>query len=140
MADRFLSVTAGVIACAGRVLVCQRRFDGLHPGKWEFPGGKVEAGEDLAACLRRELEEELGIDATVGRVLWRTQHRYPKRDPIELTFLLVPRYARAIVNRVFAAVEWVAMGDLAAVDFLDGDREFVEQLASGRVRWDGAGK
>jgi 8-oxo-dGTP diphosphatase len=138
MAGGVLSVTAGVIARAGRVLVCRRVLAGHHPGKWEFPGGKVEPGEDLATCLRRELEEELGIDAVVGRVLWRTRHRYPDRPPIELTFLLIPRYARTIENRVFAAIEWVAIADLAAVDFLDGDREFVEQLVSGQVRVDGS--
>src|SRR5262245_26536862 len=117
-------VTAGVIIRAGQVLVCQRSASGHHPGKWEFPGGKVEPGEDLAACMRRELEEELGIDATVGRVLWRTHHQYPTRDPIELTFLLVPHYQRAIANRVFAAMAWVRIADLTSVDFLDGDREF----------------
>jgi 8-oxo-dGTP diphosphatase len=134
VADTVVHVTAGVIARAARVLVCQRAFDGHHPGKWEFPGGKVEPGEDLASCLRRELEEELGIDATVGRVLWRTHHQYPNRTPIELTFLLIPHYAGVPENRVFAALAWVSIDDLAAVDFLDGDREFVRQLARGRVR------
>ena len=129
-------VTAGVIPDAGHVLLCQRPLGGHHPGKWEFPGGKLEPGEDLAACMRRELAEELGIDATVGRVLWQTRHQYPTRDPIELTFFLIPHYAQAIRNREFAAIAWVSIGDLASVDFLDGDREFVAQLATGRVRLD----
>ena len=136
MAEPVIHVTAGVIPDARRVLVCQRPLGGHHPGKWEFPGGKVEPGEDLAACIRRELEEELGIDATVGRVLWRTHHQYPTRDPIELTFFLISQHRRAIANRVFAAIEWVPIAALAAVDFLDGDREFVGQLVSGRVRLD----
>jgi 8-oxo-dGTP diphosphatase len=122
-----IHVTAGVIARAGRVLVCQRPFDGHHPGKWEFPGGKMEPGEDLATCMRRELEEELGIAATVGRVLWQTRHHYP-------------HYAGVLVNRIFAAIAWVSMGDLATIDFLDGDREFVAQLAGGRVCLDQADK
>src|SRR5262245_29985498 len=124
-----VQVAAGVIVRDGRVLVCQRPLDGFHPGKWEFPGGKAEPDEDLVACMRRELEEELGIVATVGRVLGRTRHQYPGRTPIELTFFLIPAYERTPVNRVFAAITWVPITDLAAVDFLDGDREFVAQLA-----------
>jgi mutator protein MutT len=131
-----LQVTAGVIAHDGRVLVCQRPLGGDHPGKWEFPGGKVEPGEDLAACIRRELQEELGIDATVGRALWQSHHHYPGRDPIVLTFFLIPHYERVPTNRVFAAMAWVRVGDLPSIDLLDGDREFVAQLASGRVRLD----
>jgi len=126
-------VTAGVIARDGRVLVCQRRLDGHHPGKWEFPGGKVEPGEDLAVCMRRELAEELGIDAAVGRALWQTRHHYPARAPIELTFFLIPHYAGTLANRVFAAIEWAPVSALSRVDFLDGDREFVNQLVSGAV-------
>ena len=131
---KLIEVTAGVIPHDGRVLVCQRPPGGHHPGKWEFPGGKLEPGEYLAACMRRELEEELGIEATVGPVLWQTRHQYPNRSPIELTFFLIPHYERAIANRVFAATEWVLIDGLASVDFLDGDREFLAQLASGRVR------
>lgn len=129
-----IAVTAGVIVRGDRVLICQRAPGGHHPGKWEFPGGKREAGEDLPACLRRELQEELGIEATVGPVLWTTRHRYPGRDVIELTFFHVPAYTGPVTNRQFAAVAWVRPVDLAAVDFLDGDRAFVGHLVSGRIR------
>ena len=132
--EELIHVTAGVIARGGRVLVCQRPPGGHHPDKWEFPGGKLEPGEDLAACMRRELAEELDIEATVGPVLWETHHQYPNRNPIELTFFLIPQYERVIANRVFAAIAWLPLADLPSVDFLDGDREFVAQLASGRVR------
>jgi len=127
-----VEVTAGVIARDGRVLICQRRLDGHHPGKWEFPGGKVEPGESVDACMRRELEEELGIDATVGPVMWTTRYRYPGRDPIVITFFRIPRYAGSIVNRVFAAVDWISIAELASVDFLEGDREFVDRLVRGQ--------
>jgi 8-oxo-dGTP diphosphatase len=62
-------VTAGVIADQGRVLMAQRPLGAREGGKWEFPGGKVEAGEDPRACLKRELREELGITAEVQQVL-----------------------------------------------------------------------
>lgn len=61
-------VTAAVIIEDNLLLMAQRS-DGHEAGKWEFPGGKVELGEDPRACLRRELKEELGIDAGVGQVL-----------------------------------------------------------------------
>ncbi len=133
-ADRLVQVTAGVIVHDGTVLVCQRPPGGHHPGKWEFPGGKVESGESLEAGMRRELQEELGIDAVVGPVLWRTQHQYPGRDPFVLTFFAIPSYTGTLTNRCFAAIRWVAVTALDQVNFLEGDREFVAQLRSGRVR------
>jgi putative transposase len=134
MADRFIQVTAGVIARAGTVLVCQRPAGGHHPGKWEFPGGKVEPGESLEDGMRRELREELAIEAEVGAVLWRTAHQYPGRDPFVLTFFAIPQCGGAISNRCFTEIRWVAVGDLGGLDFLDGDRDFIALLQSGRVR------
>src|SRR6185369_13031126 len=99
-----LHVAAGVIVRDDRVLVCQRPPGGHHPGKWEFPGRKVEPGEELTAGMRRELDEELGIDAVVGRVLWRTRHHYAQREPIEITFFCIPSYSDTLTNRVFAGI------------------------------------
>ncbi len=128
-----VQVTAGVIARAGRVLVCQRLPDDHHPGKWEFPGGKVEAGETLEAGLRRELHEELRIDATIGRVLWRTEHRYAGRPPFALTFFLVEEYAGTPLSRAFAAMQWALLAELGGFDFLEADRGFVAALSRGDV-------
>jgi len=133
MADGFVQVTAGVIAHDATVLVCQRAAGGHHPGKWEFPGGKVEPGESLEAGMQRELQEELGIEAEVGAVLWRTVHQYPGRAPFTLTFFAIPRYRGALTNRCFADVRWVPVSELAALDVLEGDREFIAQLHAGRV-------
>ncbi len=133
MSAALISVTAGVIRRAGTVLACQRAPGGHHPGKWEFPGGKAEAGESLEAGLRRELQEELGIDAVIGPVLWRTRYQYAGRDPFELTFLLVPDYTGIITNRVFAALRWVPVRRLSELDFLEGDREFVGLLGRGKI-------
>ncbi len=128
-----VQVTAGVIARAGRVLICQRLPDGHHPGKWEFPGGKVEAGETLEAGLRRELHEELGIDATIGRVLWRAEHQYAGRPRFALTFFLVEEYAGTPTNRAFAAIQWAPLAELGGFDFLEADRGFVAALGRGDV-------
>ncbi len=133
MADGCIEVVAGVIARGRNVLICQRPPGGHHPGKWEFPGGKLEIGESLPDALRRELKEELGIDAVPGPVLWHTQHRYPGRPCVALSFLLVTDYAGALTNRMFAAVRWVGLDTLHDYDFLEADREFVAQIESGRI-------
>ena len=59
-------VVAAVVQERGRILIAQRKSTRSHPGKWEFPGGKVEPDETPRAALRRELREELGIEAEIG--------------------------------------------------------------------------
>src|SRR3954467_10462132 len=79
-------VTAAVVERDGCFLVT-RRQKGVHlEGYWEFPGGKCEAGESLPDCLRRELQEELGVDAAVGHEIFTVTHHYPARS-VELHFL-----------------------------------------------------
>jgi 8-oxo-dGTP diphosphatase len=133
MADP-IHVSAGIIVQNGRVLVCQRRPEQAHGGKWEFPGGKREAGESIAACLRRELREELGIEAEIGAEVWRTEYAYADREPILLVFLAVPAYRGALENRVFAALRWVEVSQLEQLDFLAADHELIVRLRSGQIR------
>lgn len=120
-------VVAGVIPRGGAVLACRRRGDGAHPWKWEFPGGKREPAESLADCLRRELREELDIEAEVGCELWRNRHVYPD-GAVELFFFLVPSFRREITNRAFAEIRWVPVGELSSLDFLAADRPLCERI------------
>src|ERR671927_100890 len=76
-------VVAGILLKQDRVLICQRKPGGAFPLKWEFPGGKVEPGEDLVAALERELEEELGIRIERPRELRRYRHRYENGFEVE---------------------------------------------------------
>src|SRR5262245_48911718 len=99
-----LEVAAGVITRGDTVLVCQRKPDGSHPLKWEFPGGKRQPGESLAACLRRELHEELAIDAVIGDELWRTRHYYQVDRAVDLFFFTISLFNGEPCNRVFADV------------------------------------
>jgi 8-oxo-dGTP diphosphatase len=133
MAEQHIEVVAGVLVRGDCVLACQRPPGGHHPGKWEFPGGKVEAGESLQQALQRELREELSIDVTVGPALWRAEHQYPGRQRFTLTFFLVSGYAGTITNEAFASVRWVPFGALHEYDFLEGDREFIRQIESGAI-------
>ena len=71
-----LTVTAGIMVRGDRVLIARRPPEGLLGGMWEFPGGTLQAGEDLPACLRRELDEELGIQVEVGEAFGVYQHAY----------------------------------------------------------------
>ena len=133
MADCLIQVTAGVIAQRGRVLVCQRPAGGHHPGKWEFPGGKVEPGENLPDGMRRELQEELGIAAEIGTALWCSKYQYPGRAPFTLPFFAIRAYRGTVTNHCFADMRWVPVAALSALDFLEGDREFITRVQSGGV-------
>jgi len=126
-----VQVAAGLLVRGATVLACQRPADQPHPGKWEFPGGKREAGETLAECLRRELREELGIEAEIGSIIWRTRHTYPGREPVALTFFAVPAFRGVLRNRVFAATRWVEITELVQLDFLEADRELIALLSRG---------
>jgi 8-oxo-dGTP diphosphatase len=132
-----VEVTAAVIVRDQTVLVCQRPAGGHHPGQWEFPGGKVETGETRAAGMRRELREELGIEAEIGAVLWRTEHQYPGRPPFALTFYAIQRYGGTIANRCFADMRWLPLTALGTLEFLEGDRAFIAQLEAGAIRLPG---
>ncbi len=81
-----LLVAAGVVRRGERVLLTRRPETSHLGGYWEFPGGKVEPGEDPREALRRELEEECGLEVEVGRALEVVFHRYPERDVLLLLF------------------------------------------------------
>jgi 8-oxo-dGTP diphosphatase len=128
-----VQVVAGVLERDGRLLICQRHARDRYALKWEFPGGKVEPGEDPRAALARELKEELAIEAAVGEELLRYEYCYPQRTPILLMFFRVEGYQGELRNRQFAAVEWETPARLAEYDFVEGDRQFVARLAGGEV-------
>lgn len=126
-------VTAGILTDGESLLICQRRAGGRFGMKWEFPGGKVEAGETPEACLRRELAEELGIQAEVGPEVYRIEHRYPNGFAVRLLFFRVLRFSGEVSNRVFERMVWARREDLAAYDFLEADRELVQRMARGEI-------
>ena len=122
-------VVAAVIERDGCILIGQRSAGKAHPLKWEFPGGKVESGEEARDALARELAEELEIRAVIGPEIRRYEYQYPGRPPILLIFFKVDRYTGEPRNLVFERIAWVVPCDLPSYDFLDGDVEFVRALA-----------
>jgi 8-oxo-dGTP diphosphatase len=133
-----LTVVAGLILRDSKILVCQRRHDDTHSMQWEFPGGKIEPGETPQAALARELHEELGIEAKIGRELFRSRHRYRESNPeLQLIFFqaMVDR-AVELQNLVFEGFEWAAPSALPKYHFLQADQEFVALLASHAIPLD----
>jgi 8-oxo-dGTP diphosphatase len=126
-------VVAALILRDGKLLVCQRTRHQTMPLKWEFPGGKIEEGEQPRAALRRELDEELGIHATIGDELARIQHEYPNGGMVELRFYVVREYVGELENRIFKDMQWAAPKDLPKFDFLEADLTLVNDLAAGRL-------
>jgi 8-oxo-dGTP diphosphatase len=126
-------VVAGVILQDGKILVCQRTRHQTMPMKWEFPGGKIEEGEQPRDALRRELEEELGIDATIGDEIARIKHEYKGGSSVELRFYLVQEYHGTIENRIFKDLQWTEPQNLPSFDFLEADLTLVNDLAAGKL-------
>lgn len=126
-------VVAGLIVQEGKVLVCQRTRHQTMPLKWEFPGGKIEEGEQPRDALRRELDEELGITATVGDELARIQHEYPNGAMVELRFFVVREFQKELENRIFKDIQWASPKDLPKYDFLEADLTLVKDLAAGKL-------
>jgi len=126
-------VVAALIAKDGKLLVCQRTRHQTMPLKWEFPGGKIEEKEQPRDALRRELEEELGILATIGDEVARIQHEYPNGGMVELRFFIVREYQREIENRIFKDIQWAKPKDLPGFDFLEADATLVRDLAAGKL-------
>lgn len=128
-----ITVTAGILTDGDRVLICQRPATAGFALKWEFPGGKVEDGETPEGCLRRELREELAIEAEVGPEIHRTEHRYPNGFAVRLLFFRVDRFTGTPSNLDFERIGWVRRDELPGYDFLEADRELVDRIARGEI-------
>lgn len=124
-------VVAAVIERGERILIGQRRAGAKHALKWEFPGGKVEAGEEPRAALERELREELAIEARIGDEIESYEFRYAGADRVtQLVFFRVTEFRGEPRNLDFAQIVWEPVAALAGYDFLEGDVEFVRRLAA----------
>ncbi len=115
------------------VLICQRKADQPMSLKWEFPGGKIEAGESSEDALVRELNEELGISAVIGRRVVRIRHKYRNGGAIDLQFFVVREFGGTLENRIFNDMRWAPLGALPGYDFLAADLGLIRDLSEGKL-------
>lgn len=126
-------VAAALIVRSGQVLIGQRRADQPMAMQWEFPGGKIEAGESPEQALARELREELGIEASVGARVTRIRHNYRHGGAVDLQFFTVNEFSGEIENRIYHQVRWVRLEELPQYEFLAADRGLIRDLAAGKL-------
>ena len=121
-----LVVAAAVIVRNDSYLVT-RRQRGVHlEGLWEFPGGKCDTGESLAACLERELREELNVEARIGNEIHVVTHRYDDRV-VELHFIACDLTGDP-QPQLGQEMRWVSRGDLQTLEFPPADAELIRML------------
>lgn len=119
-----IRVAAAVIEHNGMVRIFRRGGNDSYTGKWEFPGGKANPGEELREALLRELKEELAVDSVIGRTLDHYRYQYQKRGPIDLTFFEVRLIGEPTLLE-HTAEAWVHPSELPAYDLMNADMQFV---------------
>jgi 8-oxo-dGTP diphosphatase len=127
-----VQVTAAIIANDGKILIAQRPPGDRLAGLWEFPGGKIEAGETPEQCLKRELWEELEMDAVIGNYLGSSIYHY---DHISVELMAYRAFLKNSAYRLVSqqACRWVRPDQLADVSFTPADLPFVQRLAGGQI-------
>ena len=133
--EMILEVVAAVIERPDRrLLIGQRRAHDTSPLKWEFPGGKVEAGESPGQALARELREELGVGLRRAAHIGTIEYQYPNRGPLKISFFAAEVEPGELRPRAFQQIAWVLPRELAAYDFLPANERLVALLATGRIK------
>ena len=125
---KHFDVAAGILRDnAGRVLITERLCTGPFNGLWEFPGGKINAGETAQAALVRELAEEIDIEVTQYSSFMRLRHEYDDRI-VTIEFFLVSDWNRGPKGREGQALRWVLKDALDAAELLPADVPVIEAL------------
>jgi mutator protein MutT len=122
-----IEVSAALIFRKGKLLITQRHAKSHLGGLWEFPGGKLEAGETFEQCLVREIREELGVAISVGELFEEVAHRYPEKS-VHLKFFVCQLVTGEPQPLDCAAIKWVAKSELAGFEFPAADARLLEKL------------
>lgn len=130
-----IEVAAGLVFRGGRLLITQRPAGGHLAGLWEFPGGKKEPAESYPDCLRRELDEELGIEVEVRELIDSITHAYPEKR-VHLRFYRCCWTRRDPRPLGCAAFAWVELAELGRYEFPAADARLLEKLADLPELWD----
>lgn len=119
-------VTCAIIEHDGKVLCAQRSETMNLPFRWEFPGGKVEEGEDLESCLKREIKEELGVELNVNERLPSSRHKYSDQNLIELIPFRCSLQTSEIDLKEHSRIEWATVQELSNFDWAEADIPIVQ--------------
>ena len=120
---------AAIFDDKGRVLCCKRDSSSSHPGKWEFPGGKVEPDEKISDCIVRELNEELNLEIIPIRKLVSVEHSYGSRNvSIHLWHCTLSGESQSPELRCHSEVVWLHTHEMVSLDWLEADLTIVDFL------------
>ena len=122
-------VVGGLIYQNKKILICQRKEEGDHPLKWEFPGGKLKDNENNQEALKRELKEELGIETHEMIFFDEYLYEYKKLSKnLKLVFFQIFQFGGEIQNKVHQQLKWIEISKLGDYDFLEGDFKIIYKL------------
>ena len=125
-----IEVVAAIIQREGAYFATQRGY-GEFEGMWEFPGGKIEPGESRESALKREIQEELGIDITIDNYLCTTDYDYPSFH-LTMHCYLCSIVSGEIELREHKSARWLTADLLNSVEWLPADMDVIKQLKSTR--------
>jgi mutator protein MutT len=131
---KVIEVAAGLVFRDGQLLITQRRPEDHLGGLWEFPGGKREAAETFEQCLRRELQEELGVEVEVGALLDEISHSYPEKS-VHLKFYRCTLLSGEPQPLDCHAVAWVTQPQLRDYEFPAADVQLLAMLEQDAAVW-----
>lgn len=129
-----IEVAAGLVFRRGQLLITQRQAQAHLGGLWEFPGGKREPGESFEQCLRRELQEELGIQVSVGLLIESITHAYPEKT-VRLNFYRCEWLQGDPQPLGCADLRWIRTAELDEFKFPPADERLLERLRSDDALW-----
>lgn len=122
-------VTAAIIREGDKILICQRGKDDELPMLWEFPGGKLEAGETLEQCIVREIMEELSLEIKVIDVFAKTIYRFNQKE-IHFTFFNARIVAGEMTLNVHNDARWVSAKEMKNYDFMPADVDIAQRVSN----------
>lgn len=131
---KIIDVAAGLVFRGGRLLITQRPAGGHLGGLWEFPGGKLEAGESFEAALHRELDEELAIKVQIIRLMESVEHAYPEKT-VRLKFYQCVWRQNEPQPLGCPAFAWVTRQELTQYTFPAADARLIERLTGSDEFW-----
>ncbi len=128
-------VTAAVIEKDGKILIAKRRKGDHLEDKWEFPGGKIEPEETPEECLRRELNEEFGIETEIHEYICSSKYEYD-HIAIELMAYRVTHISGDLELNSHEEILWIELCELTSYDFAEADKRIIDKLMDGMSNYD----